>query len=32
MACMFCGDSVEENICMSCEDTAEDMGVDTSLL
>lgn len=28
MACFFCGDSVDENICYSCEETAEELGVD----
>ena len=28
MACIFCGDAVDEAICYSCEDTAEMMGID----
>lgn len=32
MACLYCGDSVEENICYGCEDTAEAMGIDLSML
>lgn len=28
MACVFCGDSIEEEMCMSCEETASDLGVD----
>ena len=28
MACIFCGDEVDELVCYSCEDTAEMMGVD----
>lgn len=32
MACMFCGDDVDENICYSCEDTANEMGFDAEEL
>lgn len=32
MACMFCGDSIDESICYSCEDTAEMMGIDIAEL
>lgn len=32
MGCMFCGDDIEESICVNCEDTADAMGVDVSLL
>lgn len=28
MACIYCGDSIDESICISCEDTADMMGID----
>jgi hypothetical protein len=28
MACFYCGDNVEEDICYSCEETAEELGID----
>jgi hypothetical protein len=31
MACFYCGDNVDEDICYSCEETAEELGVDLEL-
>lgn len=34
MSCMFCGDEIDDDavMCSVCEETAETMGVDVSLL
>ena len=28
MECIFCGTEIEDNFCIECNDTAEDLGLD----
>lgn len=32
LSCMYCGDACGSEICYSCEETANDMGLDLDLL